>query len=200
MNFQEQTEKAPLEIKGLGETVLETEKTEEKKSAIDTEGYFGKPEFYDYSEVELPENYSYNEELLNEFNDLAAKYNLSQKSANELMSMAVKLTKLAGDNFSQAMAEQTRQQHENYKQMLNTDREIGGARLLNTINTANIAYAEFADSEVQKILTETGLYCHPKIVKMFYKIGKRMQNDSVHGVNSPAILKESREDILFPTM
>jgi len=53
---------------------------------------------------------------------------------------------------------------------------------------------------VQKLLNETGLNCHPKFVKMFYNIGKRMQNDSVYGTNSPAILKESREDILFPTM
>ena len=199
MNFEEQTEQPSLEIKGLGESAYEAPKQafpQEEDNAI----YFGRPEYYDYSDIELPENYDYDQDLLNEFNELAAKYNLSQKGANELMSMAVRLTKLTGDNLSQAMAEQTRQQQESYRQMLNTDREIGGVRLLNTINTANIAYSEFADDEVQRILSETGLNCHPKFVKMFYKIGKRMQNDSVYGINSPAILKESREDILFPTM
>lgn len=199
MNFDEQKEEKPLEIVGLGETPNEQKESEPPVNG-DEEGYFGKPEYYDYSQVELPQDYCYDETLLNEFNELAAKYNLSQKSANELMSMAVKLSKLAGENYSQAMAEQTRLQMENYKRMLNSDREIGGARLLNVINTANIAYSEFADSEVQKLLNETGLNCHPKVVKMFYNIGKRMQNDSVYGTNSPAILKESREDILFPTM
>ena len=198
MNFEEKNEQSVFETKGLGE--FDSENTNQNLYSEGENEYFGKPEFYDYSGVELPENYCYNENLLNEFNELAAKYNLSQKGANELMSMAVKLTKLAGDNFSEAMAEQSRQQTENYKQMLNTDKEIGGSRLLNTINTANIAYSEFADEDVKKILTETGLNCHPKFVKMFYKIGKRMQNDSVYGINSPAILKESREDILFPTM
>lgn len=194
-NFEE--EQNPLEIKGLGENAYANN---EPIVPDEEEGYFGKPEYYDYSQVELPENYSYDEALLNEFNELAAKYNLSQKGANELMSMAVKLSKLTGDNYHQAMAEQSRQQIENYRQMLSCDREIGGTRLLNVINTANIAYSEFADEEVQKLLNETGLNCHPKFVKMFYNIGKRMQNDSVYGTNSPAILKESREDILFPTM
>ena len=138
MNFEEQTEQPSLEIKGLGESAYEAPKQalpQEEDNAI----YFGRPEYYDYSDIELPENYDYDQDLLNEFNELAAKYNLSQKGANELMSMAVRLTKLTGDNLSQAMAEQTRQQQESYRQMLNTDREIGGVRLLNTINTANIA-------------------------------------------------------------
>ena len=71
-----------------------------------------KPEKYDYSQVQLPENYCYNEELLNEFNTLAAKYDLSQNSANELMSLAVKLTQLMGNNYSETLAQQNRQKVE----------------------------------------------------------------------------------------
>lgn len=197
MEFENQNEMAP-EILALGENAYE--QRGETVLPTDEEGYFGKPEKYDYSMVELPEDYCYDEKLLNEFNELAGKYNLSQKSANELMSMAVKLTKLMGENYSKTMAEQNRQKINNYKQLLNTDREIGGANLLKTMSTANLAYSEFADDEVQKILTETGLNCHPQVVKMFYNIGKRMQNDSLYGVNSGAVLKENREDILFPTM
>ena len=163
-------------------------------------GFFGKPNFYDYSDVELPENYCYDEELLNEFNELAGKYNLSQKGANELMSMAVKLTKLMGNNYSATMAEQQRQKIEEYKHNLIADREIGGAKFEKTMQTANIAYSHFADEDVQALLTETGLNCHPKVVKMFYNIGKRMQNDAIYGVNIASAPKENREDILFPTM
>ena len=164
------------------------------------ESCYGKPERYDYSGVQLPENYCYNEELLNEFNQLAGKYNLSQKSANELMSMAVKLTQLTGKNYSDAMAEQQRQKTEDYKHSLINDREIGGCNFERTMRTANIAYTQFADADVQALLSNSGLNCHPKIVKMFYDIGRRMQNDSVYGVNIAAAPKENREDILFPTM
>ena len=193
--YEEQEEKTY----GLGENALAPEKAFDADVQEDS-GYFGKPEFYDYTSIELPENYCYDEELLNEFNELAGKYNLSQKGANELMSMAVKLTKLMGDNYSQAAAEQQRQQIEEYKHNLINDRQIGGCNFERTMKTANLAYTQFADSDVQKLLSNTGLNCHPKIVKMFYDIGKRMQNDSIYGVSIAATPKESREDILFPTM
>lgn len=183
---------------GLGVNTYEP--TQKADSAIDESGYFGKPEKYDYSSVQLPENCYYDEQLLNEFNELAGKYNLSQKSANELMSIAVKLTQLTGSNFSKTIAEQQRQKINGFKHALMTDKEIGGANYTKTMRTANIAYTQFADEEVQNLLQETGLNCHPKVVKMFYNIGKQMQNDKIYEAIAPAVQKESREDILFPTM
>ena len=190
------------QVAGLGENVFNnnTQTANQPVGLGEEESCYGKPERYDYSGVQLPENYCYNEELLNEFNELAGKYNLSQKSANELMSMAVKLTQLTGKNYSEAMAERQRQQTEDYKHSLINDREIGGSNFERTMRTANIAYTQFADADVQELLSKSGLNCHPKVVKMFYDIGRRMQNDSVYGVNIAAAPKENREDILFPTM
>lgn len=184
-------------ISGLGENAFQQPVLNEVQ---DEESCYGKPERYDYSGVELPENYCYDEKLLSEFNELAGKYNLSQKSANELMSMAVKLTQLTGSNYSKTMAEQQRQKVEDYKHNLITDREIGGANFERTMRTANIAYTQFADDDVQALLAQSGLNCHPKVVKMFYEIGKRMRNDSIYGMNIAAAPKENREDILYPTM
>ena len=200
MSLQENDEKSLETQKQLGQNAYETDDKNDITVMQENDSYFGKPEKYDYSQVELPENYCYNEELLNEFNDLAGKYNLSQKGANELMSMAVKLTKLTGDNYSKTIANQNRQKINNYKNMLNNDREIGGVNLNKTMHAANMAYTEFADEDVQQLLYETGLNCHPKIVKMFYNIGRRMRNDDIYGINSAAVVKENREDILFPTM
>ena len=200
MSLQENDEKSLETQKQLGQNAYETDDKNDITVMQENDSYFGKPEKYDYSQVELPENYCYNEELLNEFNDLAGKYNLSQKGANELMSMAVKLTKLTGDNYSKTIANQNRQKINNYKNMLNNDREIGGVNLNKTMHTANMAYTEFADEDVQQLLYETGLNCHPKIVKMYYNIGRRMRNDDIYGINSAAVVKENREDILFPTM
>lgn len=185
---------------GLGTNIYEPKQEQMPLENDNDEGYFGKPEFYDYSGFELPENYCYDEGLLKEFNELAGKYNLSQKGANQLMSMAVKLTQLTGESLNKTIAEQQRQKINEYKTALLADRELGGANLSKTMQTANSAYNYFADDEVQKMLMETGLNCHPKIVKMFYKIGKQMQNDTVYGMGTAPIPKESREDILFPTM
>ena len=187
----------------LGTTTVEEDlelKNITEKPVVENEGYFGKPDKYDYSEVQLPEKYGYDENLLNEFNELAGKYNLSQKSANELMSMAVKLTQLTDENILKTQEEQHRQTVENYKRTLVNDREIGGANFEKTMKTANMAYTQFADEQVQQLLQETGLNCHPQVVKMFYNIGLKMQNDVIYGANAAAVQKENREDILFPTM
>ena len=116
------------------------------------------------------------------------------------MQLAVKLSQLTGDNYSKISAEQQRQKTENYRKSLLTDREIGGALLHRAMASANTAYAHFAGPEAQMLLQQAGLNCHPAIVKMFYKIGKQMHNDAVLGANISAPVKESREDILFPTM
>ena len=193
-NFEEQ------QVTGLGINAFQNPEENQELEIKQEESCYGKPEKYDYSGVTLPENYCYDENLLNEFNELAGKYNLSQKSANELMSMAVKLTQLTGNNYSKTMAEQQRQKVESYKHNLINDREIGGANFERTMRTANIAYSQFADADVQDLLAQSGLNCHPKVVKMFYDIGRRMQDDSIYGVNIAVTPKENREDILFPTM
>lgn len=56
----------------LGENVYSppVEKQEVKEKQQE-ESCYGKPEKYDYSEVELPENYYYDEEMLNEFNEFS---------------------------------------------------------------------------------------------------------------------------------
>lgn len=185
---------------GLGQNAYAKTQEVQNPPSVDEEGYFGKPEFYDYSAVKLPENYCYDKALLDEFNELAGKYNLSQKSANELMAMAVKLTELTSKNYSATIAEQQRLKIDELKRALINDRDLGGVNFAKTLRTADIAYTQFADNEVQSVLNDTGLNCHPAIVRMFYNIGKRMQNDRVYQVNGAAAPKENREDILFPTM
>ncbi len=164
------------------------------------EGYFGRPEVYDYKDVELGNDFEYDENLLKDFNDLASKYNLSQKGANELMTMAVRLTKQTQDNFAKALSETTQSQIENYKEMLKSDKEIGGKNLDYSLKVANLAYEKFAPEEVQALLAHSGLNYHPEIVKMFISIGKQMQNDEIRPSSMAQPFKEAREDILFPSM
>ena len=197
--FSEEQQKEQTNL-GLGVNALMPEIPPQPDAEDNNDGWFGRPEFYDYSGFELPENYGYDENLLNEFNELAGKYNLSQKGADEIMRLAVKLSQLTGDNYSKINAEQKRAQTENYRNALLTDGEIGGYKLAKAMNTANIAYSHFLDPETQILLQQTGLNCHPGIVKMFYKIGKQMQDDAVLGADLSMPVKENREDILFPTM
>ena len=51
---------------GLGENAFEEPAQVNQEQENKEESFFGKPEKYDYSGVELPENYCYDENLLNE--------------------------------------------------------------------------------------------------------------------------------------
>ena len=54
-------------IAGLGINVHQNPEEHQELEVKEEESCYGKPERYDYSGVELPENYCYDEELLNEY-------------------------------------------------------------------------------------------------------------------------------------
>ncbi len=162
---------------------------------------FGKPESYDYKEVKLPENMKLDETMTGKFNEYATKLNLSQKSANELMAMAVELTEQTQQQTVEAMGKLQEAKCLEYKQLLNSDKEVGGANLKESIATANLAYdAFFKDEELRTILAEGGLNVHPKFIKALKAIGSQMKNDTIHTSGNPAGDEKSREDILYPSM
>ena len=165
-----------------------------------TENLFGKPENYDYKDVTLPEGMQLDEKMTGKFSEYATKLNLSQKGANDLMTMAVELTEQTKQQTLEAMGKLTEAKIESYKQLLRTDKEIGGAKLNETLKTATLAYDAFADQETQELLAEAGLTVHPKVIKMFQAIGSQMQQDKVHVSKNPAGDNKSREDILYPSM
>ena len=168
---------------------------EEDENADDAKKeLFGKPEKYEY---EMPEGYSLNEELTSEFNEIAGKYDMSQKGANELMALAVKLTQQTQTKIEDAYAQAHEARKSEYQKALVNDKEIGGAKLDENLKVANLAYVKFAPQEVQDILLETGLNAHPQIVKMFVSIGKQIQHDTIHDGNSPSGEQRSAADILY---
>ena len=65
--------------------------------------------------------------------------------------------------------------------MLNTDPEIGGANLKDTLIEANEAYKTFVSDEAAQLLSDSGLNKHPAIVKVFRDIGRQLKNDSISG-------------------
>ena len=163
--------------------------------------FFGKPESYDYKEIELPENMSLNHAMTEKFNDYASKLNLSQKGATDLMKMAVELVKNERENALNTFNEIQNQKIEGYKNLLNTDKEIGGANLKNSVQTANLAYDTFfKDEGLRELLAESGLTVHPKFIKALKNIGAKMKEDKIFMDGSTPLDKQNREDILFPSM
>ena len=162
---------------------------------------YGSPENFDYSAVELPENMELDSDLVNEFNPIAKKLNLSNKSANELMSLAVKLTQKNTAKFADEFAAQLQDaESKSYLQMLNTDKELNAfsaEEYDQYINTANLGIKSVATDGFKNLLKQKGLTNHPEFIKTFHAIGKLCQSDKLPDVKNPVGANRSAADILY---
>jgi hypothetical protein len=174
------------QAQGEDETTSNLADTGESEEAKFAKEYIGKPETYDYKDV-TPEGMELNKDLTEKFNFIAGKYNMSQKGANELMALATDLAKQTQDGVLIAQSQQVEAKKEEYIKTLQADKEIGGAKLDKNLRTANLAYEKFIPNDVQDLFAKDGLNCHPSVVKMFYEVGKQMQNDTIHSANNSVV-------------
>lgn len=142
------------------------------------------PESYDFKDVKLPDGMELDEELTNEFSGIAKEMGLSQVKANKFMDMGVKLSTKIQEKMTEAFQNSLENQKQAYKTMLNSDPEIGGANLKQSLVEANVAYEKFVNNEAANLLASTGLNNHPAIVKVFREIGKQIKDDSITGGSS----------------
>lgn len=182
-----------------GEQKEGEEKGKEDKTEKDE--IYGSPETFDYSNVQLPEGMQLDEELLKEFEPVAKKLNLSNKSANELMNLAVKLTEKNTAKFSEFAQELQQAKINSYHELLNTDKE------LNANNEAQ--YNQYLDVAIQglkavatpgftELLKTEGLTHHPEFIKTFHKIGELCASEKIPDAKYPAGQKEpDAADVLY---
>lgn len=165
------------------------------------EDVYGSPETFDYSDVQLPEGMQLDEELVKEFEPVAKKLNLSNKSANELMNLAVKLTEKNTAKFSEFAQELQQAKINSYQELLNTDKE------LNANN--EVHYNQYLDTAIQglkavatpgftELLKAEGLTHHPEFIKTFHKIGELCVSEKIPDAKYPTEQKEpDPADVLY---
>jgi hypothetical protein len=161
--------------------------------------YHGAPESYDYTEITMPEGMTLDQEILDEFNPIAKKFNLSQKAGNELMGLAVKLVQKQATGLVNGIKEAQEAETAHYKMLLNNDKEIGSNKAERDayLSTANIGYAAVAPESVKAVLAEKGLSFHPEIIKMFHSIGQLCVDDKLPNVNMPTGKDSNPADVLY---
>ncbi len=176
----------------------QTQEENKKDEKTDVSDLFNAPENYDYKEVQLPENMKLDEDLIQKFNPIAKKLNLSQKGANEIMALAVELVQKRNEDYHKFAQHALDVKIAQYEDLLINDKEIGGNKLDETLKVANVAYEAFVPDDVKEIFANSGLNKHPSMVKMFLQFGKLCQEDRFTSGNTST--KEERPaDILFPS-
>ena len=113
------------------------------------------------------------------FTEVAKELGLSQAKAQKLVS-ALRPTV---DGYINQSAEKYGRE---WAEQVKADKELGGADFEKKLAVAVSAYKNFTTPELQKMLEATRLGNHPEVIRMFYRIGTAMSQDTgVAGSGAP---------------
>ena len=176
-------------------------KEQDKQTDKKSDDIYGAPETFDYSEVQLPDGMQLDEELLKEFEPVAKKLNLSNKSANELMSLAVKLSEKNVSKFSEYAQELKQAKINSYYELLNNDKELNAnneAQYNQYLDVAIKGLKAVSTEGFRELLKSEGLTHHPEFIKTFHKIGELCVADKIPDAPYPTGQTEiDTPDILY---
>lgn len=143
----------------------------------------GAPEQYDFK---TPEGLTLDGAVLDKFSAAAKELDLPQDKA-QLM-----LDKMA-PALAQRQAEQIQAVRTEWAETSKADKEFGGEKLDESLATAKKAMDAFATPELRTLLNESGLGNHPEVIRLFYRTGKAMSEDSlVTGASKGKAQKDAR--------
>lgn len=124
---------------------------------------------------------AYDEKLVKGFSEVARELNLSQENAQKVFGSVVPA---AREYLRQDLVQKAKQWSEASSQ----DQEFGGEHFKANLGVAASAYNQYASAELKKIIADSGLGNHPEFIRLFYRVGKAMQQDKgvTGGTSAPA--------------
>lgn len=124
------------------------------------------PEAYEFK---APEGVTLDEAATEEFSKVAKELDLPQDAAQKLVDLYA--------SRMQAQAQAHKAVVDGWRQQVETDKELGGDRLKESVATAMKTMDKFASPELKALLTQTGMGNHPELFKFAYRIGKALSED-----------------------
>lgn len=132
----------------------------------------GAPE--QYEEFKAPEGQQYDPEVLNNFKEVAKDLNLSQEAAQKMLDKM-------GPVVAQRQAQQVEALRSQWAEQSTADKEFGGEKLTENLGVARKALDTFGSPELKSLLNESGLGNHPEFIRLLYRAGKAISEDSFVG-------------------
>ncbi len=157
----------------------------------------GAPE--SYADFTMPEGIKIDLAAMEKFTPMAKELNLTQDQAQKLVDIQATMMAEAG----QAMQDDLDSKIDTWVDGAENDREIGGNEEVfdAKVATANKAVVQFGTTGLLELFDATGIGNHPEVIRVFYRIGKLLENDKVMlGSASGPSTPKSAAEILFPSM
>jgi hypothetical protein len=178
------SEKGELDTK---EESTETEETGETKEAEVPESY------------EFPEDLGLNDEEKGKYTELLKKHNASQEAANEV----IEILKEQSVKMKEASVKAWYDQVKKWGDEAAKHEEYGGQDFQKNIDSVIMPVInKFGDPKLVEELDKTGFGNNPRLLGMFYKIGKELGIEAEFVEGKPGGLGETQSiaEIMYPTM
>lgn len=131
----------------------------------------GAPEKYEFKPVE---GRTLDSETISAFAEVAKELDLPQEAAQKIL-----------DRMAPTMAQRQQAQIEAIRSewvaASQADKEFGGEKIAENLSTARKALDQFGSPELRALLNESGLGNHPEVIRMFYRAGKAISEDTYVG-------------------
>ena len=164
-----------------GGTQETPQQTSEQPNEVQKDAEDVVPEKYDFK---FPEGSYVDSEVMSEFEEVAKELGLSQEKAQRIADFAPRLSSIMQAKQLEAIEAASVEWQKNAV----SDKEFGGDKLQENLAVAKKALDAFASPEMRAMLgkydakenpTGTGLGNHPEIIRMFYRVGQKLSEDSV---------------------
>ncbi|MDD4556222.1 MAG: hypothetical protein PHE89_02685 [Alphaproteobacteria bacterium] len=161
--------------KGIDATSASEEvKTPPATSAEDGKDASGKDanEEVDYAKVAMPEGFEIDDAMLSEATPLLKDLKVGKENAEKLFKMGAGLIQ----NFQEKQAQAWEKQQKDWHDTAMNDPVIS---LAENRAIAARAYKELATDGLKAVVDQFGLGNHPEVVRHFYNLGTKMQDDKL---------------------
>ncbi len=113
----------------------------------------------------------FDDAVVGAFSEVAKELNLTQDNAQKVLDKMAPV-------IAARQVEQLQAASAGWADAAKADKEFGGDKLAENLGVAKKAMDAFATEELRALLNESGLGNHPEVIRMFYRAGKAISEDS----------------------
>lgn len=154
---------------------------------------------FDYSRF-TKEGFELDNMLLEKFQSIVEKLNLSHESLEMLLEIALEMSIKQKSMYEKDDETRYKDNVAKYDQMFRLDSELpdlNSFEINNYMESANKAYSTFASDGLKEVLERIGLNFHPEMIKMFHKIGELMKEEDLSYKGAPSSKELTPAQILY---
>lgn len=193
------------EVKETKEGEGEVKKFEGVSKEEFNEYHFGKKDVPDGKDAEkdvkevkkvdykydFPKDVELDCDIMDKFNELAAKDNLSKEQAQGYVNLVSQMVLNDVERNKKLIEKRV----VSWVNETKADSEIGGSNLNEAVAVANKAIEKFGGNEFRKFIALTGIGNNKEVIRVFYRIGKAISEDEFITSNKQAVPKKDAKDV-----